>query len=379
MSRGSIQRRGRHSWRIKVDLASTNSGRQTRYLTVRGTRRDAERELARLVNAAHDGSLVEPSKLTVGAYLQAWLANPHGLANKTVTRYRQLAHYQIIPHLGMVPLQQLRPAHIVDWHAKLLAGGGVGGRALSARSVLHAHCLLHHALERALRSEIITRNVAHAVRPPRIETREIQILKADEIAAVLTALVDHPLYPLVVVALSSGARRGELLGLQWGDVDFASGTIKIERSLEQAGGTLQCKRPKSRHGVRTIALPAAAVEALKDHHRKTLERRLLLGQGKPAADTFVFTTFDGDPIRPDSLSRWWGDMVRSRKLPAVSFHALRHSHASALIAAGVDPLSASRRLGHSSPGITLNVYSHVFNRNEDKAVAAITAALKGAD
>jgi len=247
MSRGSIQRRGRHSWRIKVDLPSTNSGRQTRHLTVRGTRRDAERELARLVNAAHDGSLVEPSKLTVGAYLQAWLANPHGLANKTVTRYRQLAHYQIIPHLGMVPLQQLRPAHIVDWHAKLLAGGGVGGRALSARSVLHAHCLLHHALERALRSEIITRNVAHAVRPPRIETREIQILKADEIAAVLTALVDHPLYPLVVVALSSGARRGELMGLQWGDVDFASGSIKIERSLEQAGGTLQCKPARRAH------------------------------------------------------------------------------------------------------------------------------------
>jgi len=157
MSRGSIQRRGRHSWRIKVDLPSTNSGRQTRHLTVRGTRRDAERELARLVNAAHDGSLVAPSKLTIGAYLQAWLANPHGLANKTVTRYRQLANYQIIPHLGMVPLQQLRPAHIVDWHAKLLAGGGVGGQALSARSVFHAHCLLHHALERALRSEIITR------------------------------------------------------------------------------------------------------------------------------------------------------------------------------------------------------------------------------
>jgi integrase len=379
MSRGSIKRRGRFSWRLKVDLPSAGEGRQTYYRTVRGTRRDAERELAKIVNAAHDGTLVEPSKLTVGAYLQTWLSNPHGLANKTAERYRQLARYQILPHLGAVPLQQLRPAHIVDWHAKLLAEGGAGGRPLSARTVSHAHCLLHHALERALRGEIITRNVAHAVRPPRVEAHEVRSLKADEITAVLTALADHPLYPLVVVALSSGARRGELLGLQWGDVDFAGGTIRIERSLEQAGGALRCKRPKSRHGVRTIALPAVAVEALKDHHRRTLERRLLLGQGRPAADTFVFTTFDGNPIRPDSLSRWWGDMVRSRKLPAISFHALRHSHASALIAAGVDPLSASRRLGHSSPSITLNVYSHVFKRSEDKAVAAITAALKGAD
>jgi integrase len=377
--RGSIQRRGRHSWRIKFDIANTGTGRETRYVTVRGTRRDAERELAKIVNAAHDGTLIKPSKITIGAYLHAWLANPHGLANKTAERYRQLARYQIIPHLGMVPLQQLRRAHIVDWHAKLLAGGGVGGQALSPRTVLHAHCLLHHALERALEGEIITRNVAHAVRPPRVETREIQILKADQITAMLTALADHPLYSLVVVALSSGARRGELLGLQWGDIDFARGALKIERSLEQTGGTLQCKQPKSRHGVRTIALPTVAVEALKDHHRRTLERRLLLGQGKPAADTFVFTTFDGDPIRPDGLSRQWGDIVRSRKLPTVSFHALRHSHASALIAAGVDPLSASRRLGHSSPSITLNVYSHVFNRSEDKAVAAITAALKGAD
>src|SRR5215831_13778407 len=127
MSRGSIQRRGRHSWRIKFDLGSTSSGRQTCYLRVRGTRKDAERELARLVAAVHNGTLVEPSKITVAEYLRAWLSGAHGLAGKTVERYRQLVEQQIIPHLGALSLQALRPAHVADWHSKLLTSGGKDG------------------------------------------------------------------------------------------------------------------------------------------------------------------------------------------------------------------------------------------------------------
>jgi integrase len=375
--RGNITRRGKTSWRIKYDVPGAVPGkRETRYLTVRGTRRDANRELARLITAAHDGTLVEPSKTTVADYLRSWLDGAHGLAGKTLERSRQLAEQQILPHLGMLPLQKLRPAHVDDWHKKLLASGGRNNRPLSARTVSHCHFVLHCALERAVETELLVRNVAHAIRPPKVERVEIETLKADQIAPVLAALKEHPLEPFAVLALSTGARRGEILALRWDDLDLAAGTISIKRSLEQTAAGLKFKQPKTKHGTRTISLPTVAIEMLQAHRRRQLERRLMLGLGKPSPDTLVFSTIDGDPINPNGLSREWGAFVRKHKLPKVSFHGLRHSHVSALVASGVDPLTISRRIGHANVSITMNTYSHMFRQTDATAAKAIEAALK---
>jgi integrase len=292
-------------------------------------------------------------------------------------RYRQLAEQQIIPHLGAVSLQRLRPSHVEDWHAKLLAKGGQGGRPLSPRTVGHAHRVLHRALERALKSELVARNVAHAIRPPKVENVEVEALKAEQIEPVLAALKGHWLEPIAVLALSIGARRGEILGLTRGNVDLAGATIRIERSLEQTKAGLRFKAPKTRHGRRTVALPSIAVEALQAHRRRQLELRLAFGLGKPDEGTLVFSTIDGDPIPPNNLSRDWRRFVRARKLPEVSFHGLRHSHASALIASGIDPLTVSRRIGHANASTTMNIYSHMFEKTDAAAAKAIEAALKG--
>ena len=129
--RGTIVRRGKSSWRLKFDVGTDpiTAKRQTRYVTVRGKRQDAERELARLLNEVHKGTLVEPSKVTVAEYLRAWLDSVHGLSLKTLERYRQLAEQQIIPHLGAVALQKLRPAQVQDWHGTIRRAGGKGGRS----------------------------------------------------------------------------------------------------------------------------------------------------------------------------------------------------------------------------------------------------------
>ena len=183
MSSGHIRRRGKNSWRLKFDLDSDATGkRQTRYVTVDGKRQDAERELTRLLGAAHAGTLVEPSRITIADYLRKWLDKPHGLAGKTVERYRQLAEQQIIPHLGSVPIQRLKPVHVEDWHRLLLASGGKDGAPLSTRTVRHAHRLLHLALARAVKAELIARNVASVIAPPKVNEREIEILKANQIA-----------------------------------------------------------------------------------------------------------------------------------------------------------------------------------------------------
>jgi integrase len=326
MSRGHIVRRGKASWRVKYDLPNAVPGkRETRYLTIRGKRQDAERELARLMAAAHDGTLVEPSRVTVANYLYSWLGGLHGLAGKTRQEYCRLITQLVIPHLGNHELQRVRPAHIADWHAKLLASGGKNGRPLSARTVGHAHHVLHTALERAVGTELLARNVAHAISPPKALT-EIAALKADEIAPVLAALKGYKLEAVAVLALSTGARRGEILALRWGDVDLTAGTVRIARSLEQTvADGLKFKQPKTARGVRTISLPAVAVETLQAHRKGQLEQRMMLGQGKPTADTLVFSTIDGGPISPNGLSRDWGDFVRAQGLPLVTFHGLRHS------------------------------------------------------
>jgi integrase len=373
--RGNITRRGRSSWRLKFD-DPIGCDRRTRYVTVKGTKRDAERELARLLSEADRGSLLEPSELTVADYLRQWLDSAHELSPKTTERYRQLAKQQIVPHLGAILLQKLKPAHVQQWHTTLLRQGGRKGRPLSARTVGHAHRVLHRSLQRAVEGETLSRNVASAVRPPKIEAREIQMLAADQINGVLSEIEDHPLYPIVVVALATGMRRGELLALRWEDVDLDAAMVKVERSLEESDQGLRFKAPKTKHGRRAIPMPQMAVEVLRAYKLRQLEQRMTLGQGRPEPSALVFCTVEGEPLSPDDLSRDWWRLTITRPLPRVSFHSLRHSHASALIASGLDVLTISRRLGHGSPVVTLGVYGHMFRDTGREAADAIEAVLK---
>jgi hypothetical protein len=223
MARGNIARRSKNSWRIKFDDGADAPGKRiTRYVTVKGKRQDAQRELTRLLGAADTGTLVEPSKVTVAEYLRAWLGTgaeddeesvrdgSHDLSGTTIERYRDLAEGQIIPRLGGRPLQQLRPNEIEAWHAVLLKSGARNGGPLSARTVGHAHRVLHRALQRAVESEALARNVASVKPPPKVDADEVEILSADQIKAVVDKLaeLDHPQHDIVVVDLATGLRRG---------------------------------------------------------------------------------------------------------------------------------------------------------------------------
>jgi integrase len=301
--------------------------------------------------------------------LREWLDADDGLSPKTLERYRQLAERQIIPDLGNVALQKLRAAQVANWHRALLTTG------LAARTIGHAHRVLHRGLARAVSLEIVSRNVAHAVPPPKVEAIEIAILSATKIGDVLAKLEGHPLHSVAAFALGTGIRRGELCGLAWGSLDLDAAIVRIERSLEETAAGLRIKPPKTRYGRRAISLPSGVVEIMRVHRRAQAKQRLQLGFGRPSADDYVFTLPDGSLYAPDKLSRDWGNVVRDRKLPRVMFHALRHSHASALIAAGLDVVTVSRRLGHGSPAITLTVYAHKFASKDTAVAEAIEAAM----
>ena len=372
--KGNIQRRGKASWRLKFEIGPDplTGQRRTRYKTVRGKRADAERELRAILYRQDKGVAIDPSKITVAEFLDGWLDDvaPQRVAPKSLERYRGLARNQIKPHLGSIQLQKLRPADIAGWIQTLIGSG-----KLSTRSIRAAHGVLRTAINHAAAIEIVERNVASIIKPPAPERAEITILTADEIADALEQMEGHSLYPIVALAIGTGARRGEIAALRWSDFDLDAATVRIERSLEQTKEGLRIKAPKTAAGRRTVSLPAFAVKAIRNHRREQLELRLALGAGALPGAAPVFGDVEGNWPKPESISDRWRDVIKRRKIPKVTFHALRHSHASALIAAGLDVVNVSRRLGHASPALTLGVYSHLFKNNDEEAAAAIDDAL----
>jgi integrase len=244
----------------------------------------------------------------------------HELSPKTVERYRELAVNQIVPHLGNNLLQKLTPDQIEKWHAALRKGGAKDGGPLSARTVGHAHRVLHRVLQRAVENLVLMRNVASIKSPPKVEDDEIQILDSGQIKRVIDKLQGHRLYEIVVVDLATGMRRGELLALRISDVDLDAATLRIERSLKETKEGLRFKDPKTRQSKRTISLPPNALAVLREHKRKLLETRMALGLGRPDDDTLLFAEVDGSPTPPNRLTRRWPDACVSLGLPRVSFH-----------------------------------------------------------
>jgi integrase len=186
------------------------------------------------------------------------------------------------------------------------------------------------------------------------------------------------MYMLAATGLSTGLRRGELLALRWRDVDLDGCSLRVERSLEQTKAGLRFKEPKTKHGRRQVALPASVTAALRSHRKEQQEQRLALGLGRDDPDGLVFRRSCGKPMRPDNVSGEWRRLVGVLKLPKVTLHAWRHTHASQLISLGMDILTVSRRLGHGSPSITLNVYGHLFKGSDDRAAERIDAAFSKA-
>lgn len=373
---GHIRRTGSRSWELKFDIGTDplTGKRRIRYHAFKGAKREAALELARLVSANTKGEYVDPSRETVNGFLKRWERDwtSTNVSPKTLETYRHhLKHVR--RNLGAARLQHLRPVHLMELYAKLLREGRGDGGGLSARTVGHVHRILHRALGHAVQWGLVQQNAADHVSPPPVPSAELAVLSAAEARAILQKLSSRSIYPLASLALATGMRRGELCALRWQDVDLDRAKLRVEQSLEQTGVGLRFKAPKTRHGRRTISLPPSAVAELRAYRKAQQEQRLLLGMGKAAADTLVFATWDGTPRSPNALTKEWTVAMRGLGIPNLTLHSLRHTHASHLIAAGMDVLTVSRRLGHGSPNVTLSVYGHLFSNTDDQAARIMEA------
>lgn len=379
MSEGHIRRRGKNSWELKYDLGRdpTTSQRIIKYATVRGTKREAQRELRKRLDAVDQGTHADPGKLTVGAWLKRWLEQAqHNVSPKTLERYREIAERHLTPALGSILLAKLQPTDIQDYYAKALTSGRLDGKGgLSPKTVLHHDRVLNIAIKRARKLRVIATDPMAGVEHPKVPARGVQIPEPEEMAKLLKAAKPTRLYVPIFLALATGMRRGEVLALRWQDVDLERSVLTVTQALEQTRQGIRFKAPKTKRSRRTIALSPTVVEVLHQHKVAQAEERLKLGLGKND-DGLVFTSLDGGVVNPLTVTQQFGKLVERAGIKKTTFHGLRHAHFSTLLREGVHPKIASERAGHASVAITMDLYSHVIPGLQEDAALSIDASLR---
>lgn len=377
--KGHITERSPGKWGIVIDVPHPETGKRRRkWHTFHGTKRQAETECARLVAELNGGNYVEPAKTTVRDYFIRWLK--HEKANvspKTHQRYEELLLKNVAPVLGSITLNKLTAARIDGAWGHLLESGRRNGKGgLSPRTVHHCRRVMLTAMDQAVKWDLLKRNPVALTRPPKVEKQQMEAFDAPQTAIMLDDLRESRVFIPALLAALCGLRRGEILALRWRDIDMSAATIAVRQSAEQVGTVVRYKETKSGKS-RVVALSSSVVEELKRHRLAQAEEQLKLGI-RPDDNSFVVAQVDGSPLKPVSLTHEWTRLLAKTCLPKIRFHDLRHSHATQLLAAGVHPKIASERLGHSTIGITLDLYSHVMPGMQANAAEQVDAAIQSA-
>jgi integrase len=362
--RGHIKKRGKDSYSIVLNLGidPATGKRKQQWVSVKGTKKEAEKRLSELLHQLDNGTFIKPGKTTLAEYLERWLKDyawPN-LAPRTSEGYETIVKQHLIPELGNIPLTLLRPEHLQRYYSKMLSSGRCkGAGSLSAQTVRHHHTALHKALQTALEWGLLSRNVADAVRQPRAQQPEMKTWDEDDMIRFLEAAKDTPYYALFYLALFTGMRRSELLALRWQDIDFILSQVYVNRSLHQLkDGSFVFRSPKTAKGRRLVSLPPSAVTMLGNHKKQQFAICLALGRIL-TDDDLIFSHRDGKPLRPNTITRAWSILAAHAGLNVIRFHDARHTHASFMLKQGVHPKIVQERLGHASIQITLDTYSHV--------------------
>ena len=354
--RGHIIKRYKGSYTVVLNLGidPTTGKRKQQWISVKGTKKEAERRLAEMLHQIDTGSFMTPGKTTVAAFLERWIEDYRpNLSPPSYERYRDIVKRGLIPNLGSIALTQLRPEHLQKVYTAMQKEG------LSARTVRYHHAVIHVALKTALQWGLIVRNPADSIKPPKIHRNEMQTWDEQEISRFLGAAKSSPYYALFYTALFTGMRRAELLGLKWADVDLVLGQISVCRSLHHLkDGSYVFTEPKSAKSRRTIALPPSATLLLKGHQEKQELDRAMLRMFW-TNDDLVFGTLEGKPWRPNTITRAWETMAARAGVKVIRLHDARHTHASIMLKQGIHPKIVQERLGHASIQMTLDTYSHV--------------------
>jgi integrase len=359
MARGTIRKHERASgvrYEVVVDLGFDPATGQRRQRSKSfKTKREAQAALAAWLAEIDKGTALDRSRQTVAELLRDWLetyARPN-VRPRTLQLYEETINRHLIPGLGHHRVQGLTPAAIQAFYARKLADGG------SAWSVGACHQRLKQALGHAYRLGLVSRNVCDLVSPPRVSHRQMTTWTAEQARQFLSVVENSCYGPIWLVALATGMRRGELLGMRWQDTDLERGIIHVRQAVGLVHGRIVVSQPKSISGRRAIPIQPEVVAALRKYREVQDERRRALGHAWQDHD-LVFAAANGKPINPDNLRRDYDRLVQLAGVPRIRIHDQRHTHVTLALSTGANLKAVSQRIGHAQTSLTLNTYAHVL-------------------
>lgn len=363
---GTIFKTSEGTWRAQATV------RGKRISRTKKTRREAQLWLRKTLREIDDGYSFDAANISLSNFLENWLVTIQASRSAgTVAIYEFQVRKAIIPQLGETLLKDLRPAQIQAVYDRFLREGK------SNHFVHHTHKILKVALGHATKLGMIISNPTDRVTAPKPEHREMRIYDEGQVQAFLSAAreLSESNYALYYLAFHSGLRRAELLGLKWEDIDWGNRTLSVQRQLfRPKGGGFEFTKPKSRNGSRTIKLGQSILEVLRDHQTNQWIAAKDVGE-KWVDHDLIFPSGIGTPLADSKLRRSFRRVIKKSGLPQIRFHDLRHTAASLMLNWGIAPIIVSRRLGHASISITMDVYGHLIPAKEEEAAALMDELL----
>ena len=386
---GSIEKRGKNSYRLTVSEGFDLNGKPMIHRkTVHGTKKDAEVELAKFVTEVQNGLVIDGKSLKFSEFTEIWKRDyaSKELAPSTYKRYCRMLETRLLPYFGHFYINKIKPTDIMKFYdllekdTQLVRKKGNNGsktkKPLSGKTILEHHRLLRAMLHKAVYWQLIVANPAERVQPPKARKPKRRSYDDEQTKILLENLEllpneDTKYKVAIILTVFTGVRLGELMGLEWQDVDFKNGIISINRSSQYlADMGVFTKVPKTESSIREIAIPEFIVSLLEEYKLWYEEQKSIYSELWTNSDR-LFVQADGKPMHPSTISKWFVKYVGQIGLPVINFHGLRHTNASLLVAQNVDIAVVSARLGHAQISTTLDFYVHPLLSHNRKAGYAL--------
>ncbi len=357
-------------WYIRYDLPRGKDGKRKQKMEACPglSEKEAKQRLREREVARDRGMLVDATRQTLGEYLTEWLQHKRAsISPASHKAYEQMIRCHIIPELGGFRLSKLRPIDIQAFYTTLPEKRLDGrGKRLSTKHVAMIHGVLHTALAQAVKLELIYRNPADAVEPPRFASPEVASATEEEITRLLVSIDQSPYRMPILIALATGMRVGEVVGLRWEDYHEQAGLLTVRRSISQVSGEIIVKETKTGKP-RPVPIPPSLVAELQTHREWQEGRTAHLGRLWMSDDRWICTRPDGQPFTPNAVTKGFTKLARKIGV-GITFHGLRHTQATLALERGVPLKAISERLGHSNPSVTQGIYAHVTPHMQEQAV-----------
>lgn len=373
---GTIYQRADLTWTAKVTYKD-QLGRTQRKSLYGKTEKEILAKKKSFEKSLEIGVIVS-DKLKVSDWLTTWLEvyKKPSVKQNTYEGYERVVKGHLIPTLGSLYLKDLRPEHIQAMiNEKLAKGNLLTGDPLQPRMVEYIYAVLHGALDQAYKNQIILYNPCDMVNKPQTVKKEFVCWTADQANTFLAAMIGDRKYIIYLLALTTGMRRSELLGLRWEDIDMKKNLVSVKQVLIRVKGGFKFQEPKTKKSKRTIQVSDRVIKALKQWKKEqNIEKAAFPGEYNE--QNLILCSIMGEPVNPESVSRNFKKDLEAAKMPDIRFHDLRHCHASMLLEQGIDLKTISDRLGHSTITMTADIYSHITDKLQAKAVKSLDNALK---